>query len=242
MNEVERAANSRGLSNAMVPIAPMGHGQAHQASTQALVPHPMLATHPGYSAFMHAPQASQTAHNAPQLITNSPGESQGIMVHPSNTVGPVIMAEAKAAIIRVHGMLHNEIIHYITTHIHEGPLKEIRVESRGSVRVEFQHAVHAFALLKSDRETQDALDFGRFGRGYSCELVETVDWNDEHRLMNQPVRERRRLSFARKRLFAEELTPEKWKYHVRSLAGNSNVDFLWVFNSGNGKSSPSVKA
>ncbi|RJE17740.1 hypothetical protein PHISCL_09924 [Aspergillus sclerotialis] len=234
MNEVERAATSRGLTNALVPIAPMGHGQAHQASTQALVPHPRLATHPGYNAYMHAPQAvPQAAHHSPQLITNSPEGNSGIMIHPSNTVGPVIMAEAKAAIIRVHGMIHNEIIQHITSHIHEGPLKEIRVESRGGVRVEFQHAAHAFALLKSDRETHDALDFGRFGNGYHCELVETVDWNDDHRLMNQPVRERRRLSFARKRLFADELTPEKWKYHVRSLAGNSNIDFLWVFNSGN---------
>ena len=79
------------------------------------------------------------------------------------------------------------------------------------------------------------LGFGRFGCGYHVELAEIFDWNEDLRRMNQPIRERRRLSFARKRLFAENMSPEKWKQDVRTLAGPGNIDFLWVFNSGNGK-------
>ncbi|KAL4890802.1 hypothetical protein BDV59DRAFT_194740 [Aspergillus ambiguus] len=141
--------------------------------------------------------------------------------------------EAKAGIIRIYGRISKDIIQFITTRIHEGPLQEIRPETNGRTRVTFQHASHALAFLKSNHEMEQMLGFGRFGCGYHVELAEIVDWNDDHRRMNQPIRERRRLSFARKRLFAENMSPEKWKQDVRSVAGPGNIDFLWVFNSGN---------
>ncbi|KAG2411826.1 hypothetical protein HFD88_009382 [Aspergillus terreus] len=141
--------------------------------------------------------------------------------------------EAKAGIIRIYGRISKDVIQFITTRIHEGPLQEIRLETNGRTRVTFQHASHALAFLKSNHEMEQMLGFGRFGCGYHVELAEIVDWNDDHRRMNQPIRERRRLSFARKRLFAENMSPEKWKQDVRSVAGANNIDFLWVFNSGN---------
>ncbi|KAL2868014.1 uncharacterized protein BJX67DRAFT_380568 [Aspergillus lucknowensis] len=139
----------------------------------------------------------------------------------------------KAGIIRVHGRIAKDSIQYITSRIHEGPLLEVRVETNGRTRVVFQHASHALELMRSHQNMEDMVGIGRFGLGYSIELAEIVNWNDDHRRMNQPTRERRRLSFARKRLFADHITPEKWKHDIRSIAGVANIDFLWVFNSGN---------
>lgn len=148
---------------------------------------------------------------------------------------PEIAGEPKAAVIRIHGRVARETVGFITSRIHEGPLQEIRTEGRGCMRVTFQHAAQALALIKSNQDMEQMVGFGRFGSGYHVELVEIVDWNDDHRMMNQPIRERRRLSFARKRLFADNMSPEKWRQDVRDLAGPGNIDFLWVFNSGNGK-------
>ncbi|KAK6822124.1 hypothetical protein RU639_006772 [Aspergillus parasiticus] len=141
--------------------------------------------------------------------------------------------EAKAGVLRIYGKTSKEIIQYLTTRIHEGPLQDIRLETNGRTRVTFQHASQALAFLKSNQEMEQMLGYGRFGCGYRVELAEIIDWNDDHRRMNQPIRERRRLSFARKRLFADNMSPEKWKQDIRTLAGPGNIDFLWVFNSGN---------
>ncbi|XHG06707.1 hypothetical protein AWENTII_009894 [Aspergillus wentii] len=143
------------------------------------------------------------------------------------------LPEAKAGIVRIHGKISKDIIQFITTRIHEGPLQDIRIESNDRTRITFQHISQALVFLKSNQDMEQMLGFGRFGNGYRVELAEIVDWNEDHRRMNQPVRERRRLSFARKRLFADNMSPEKWKSDIRTLAGPGNIDFLWVFNSGN---------
>ncbi|CEL02757.1 hypothetical protein ASPCAL03921 [Aspergillus calidoustus] len=139
----------------------------------------------------------------------------------------------KAGIIRVYGRMTRDAVNYITTRIREGPLHDIRVETNERIRVIFQHASHALALFKSNQNMEALVGHGRFGPGYSVELAEIVDWNDDLHRMNQPIRERRRLSFARKRLFADNMSPEKWKHDIRAIAGAGNIDFLWVFNSGN---------
>jgi hypothetical protein len=145
------------------------------------------------------------------------------------------IAEAKAGVVRIYGRVSREAIRFVTTRIHEGPLQEIRVETNERTRVTFQYASHALAFVKSNQEMEEMLGYGRFGTGYTVEIAEIIDWDDEHRRMNQPIRERRRLSFARKRLFADNMSPEKWKSDIRAVAGLGNIDFLWVFNSGNGE-------
>lgn len=145
------------------------------------------------------------------------------------------LGEVKIGIIRVLGKVGKDFIQFVTTRIHEGPLYELKIESAYSARVTFQQASQAMAFLKSHEDMEKILGFGRFGPGYQIELAELADWNEDHRRMNQPIRERRRLSFARKRLFSEGMSPDKWKQDVRALAGPGNIDFLWVFNSGNGE-------
>ena len=143
--------------------------------------------------------------------------------------------EPKAALIRIFGKIGKDFIQFLTSRIHEGPLYDIKIESVHSARVTFQQAAHGLAFLKSHEDMEKMLRFGRLGAGYHIELAELTEWNEFHRMMNQPIRERRRLSFARKKLFTEGTSPDTWKQDVRTLAGPGNIDFLWVFNSGNGE-------
>lgn len=181
---------------------------------------------------MTALSASKYSQNSDDEEGELPGLSAAGL---ASCLSPEI-PETKAAVLRVSGRMNKDIIHYITTRIHEGPLQDIKIEANGRARVTFQHASHGVMFLNSHKEMEALLGFGRLGPGVSVELLEIVEWNEDHRRMNQPIRERRRLSFARKRLFAENMSPEKWKQDVRTLAGPGNIDFLWVFNSGNGKS------
>lgn len=182
---------------------------------------------------------SMTAFSASKYSQNSDEDETELLVPGMPGTGASSMSlappETKAAILRVSGRLNKDIIQFITTRIHEGPLQDIKVEANGRARVIFQHATHGLMFLNSHKEMEALLGFGRLGPGVSVELLEVVEWNEDHRRMNQPVRERRRLSFARKRLFVENMSPEKWKQDIRTLAGPGNIDFLWVFNSGNGK-------
>ncbi|KAE8376344.1 hypothetical protein BDV26DRAFT_282712 [Aspergillus bertholletiae] len=173
--------------------------------------------------------SKQSSNNDESSVTQMSGISGVALSAPMFPEIP----EAKAGVLRIYGKTSKEIIQHLTTRIHEGPLQDIRLETNGRTRVTFQHASQALAFLKSNQEMEQMLGFGRFGCGYRVELAEIIDWNDDHRRMNQPIRERRRLSFARKRLFADNMSPEKWKQDIRTLAGPGNIDFLWVFNSGN---------
>ena len=185
-----------------------------------------------------SPPVSMTALSASKYSQSDDeeGELPGLSAAGLTSALSPEIPETKAAVLRVSGRMNKDIIHYITTRIHEGPLQDIKIEANGRARVTFQHASHGVMFLNSHKEMEALLGFGRLGPGVSVELLEIVEWNEDHRRMNQPVRERRRLSFARKRLFAENMSPEKWKQDVRTLAGPGNIDFLWVFNSGNGKS------
>lgn len=73
------------------------------------------------------------------------------------------------------------------------------------------------------------------GPGYAIALGEPLEWHETLRRMEHPMRERRRLTFARAKLFGEQLPCKKWQREIADIAGASNVDFTWVFNSGNGQ-------
>ncbi|KAL4791954.1 hypothetical protein BDV19DRAFT_392589 [Aspergillus venezuelensis] len=141
--------------------------------------------------------------------------------------------EEKAAVLRVHGKANRADISNFTMNVHEGPLFEVRLESDNRARITFQNLSNALDFIKSDRQMTKSVGHGRFGPGYRVELIEVVEWDAPLRAMCQPVRERRRLSFARKGLFVGNMSHQKWRQDIHHIAGPRNVDFLWIFNSGN---------
>jgi hypothetical protein len=59
--------------------------------------------------------------------------------------------------------------------------------------------------------------------------------DDAIQRMENPWNERRRLTFARQKLFAEGTTEEQFKKDIFAIVGEDNVELVWLFNSGNGK-------
>ncbi|KAE8352647.1 hypothetical protein BDV28DRAFT_157713 [Aspergillus coremiiformis] len=237
MNEVEKEReNNNGPTSALQKIPsdaqlPGGGSWAKVAGSASDLPaHPQVAGH-----FMTALPLRPVSLSKQSLNNDENSDARRVGISEIALPAPMFpdIPEAKAGVLRIYGKTSKDIVQYITTRIHEGPLQDIRLETNGRTRVTFQHASQAIAFLKSNQEMEQMLGFGRFGCGYRIELAEIIDWNDDHRRMNQPIRERRRLSFARKRLFADNMSPEKWKQDIRTLAGPGNIDFLWVFNSGN---------
>ena len=184
------------------------------------------------------PTSSQEGAQFPSPQSLSPnqnrnGKEVALSSSPSNAAEEI--QEEKAGVVRVHGKANRAEISNYTMNIHEGPLFEVRVETDNRVIIIFQNLSNAQDFIKSDSETMKSLGYGRFGPGYRAELVEVVEWNPLLRAMCQPIRERRRLSFARKGLFAGTMSSHKWRQDMHHVAGVGNVDFLWVFNSGNGE-------
>ncbi|KAL4763966.1 uncharacterized protein BDW70DRAFT_148327 [Aspergillus foveolatus] len=220
---------------------------------QRLPPPPAAALQPHSWAQVAGSITSGPSHEmmqlmSPALVTSCPGSKEGqnsddgrsnddlITFIPS----PIpVLPEEKAGIIRILGRMNEASIAHITARIHEGPLQDIRIEAPDRARIVFQHLSHAEAFCEADKEMVVRLGFGRLGKGYRVEIAEIVDWTDDHRAMNQPIRERRRLSFARKGLFSYYknvpgvLSPEAWKQDIRSIAGVGNIERLFVFNNGN---------
>ncbi|KAL3450603.1 hypothetical protein BJX65DRAFT_247550 [Aspergillus insuetus] len=234
MNEVEKG--KRGDANAELsriqqtigpaPLHPSSWVQVASSVSSA------QGTSTRSAQFFKSPTSLASSSPSMENISSDDEEKSGkeLAPFPAPTVPEI---PEKAGIIRVYGRVTRDVVNFITTRIREGPLHDIRVETNGRSRVIFQHASNALAFFKSNQEMVALLGYGRFGPGYSVELAEIVDWNDDLHRMNQPIRERRRLSFARKRLFADNMSPEKWKHDIRAIAGAGNIDFLWVFNSGN---------
>lgn len=162
-----------------------------------------------------------------------PGRADTMMTPPMSQEVPM---EPKAGVLRIRGATQNGFIQHVTRRIHEGPLYEIHIESNNSARLTFMHFAHALKFLEAHEAMVRLCGYGRLGRGYDVELAEVADWNEDHLRMKEPYRERRRLTFARKELFNNRWTADMWMQDLRAIAGVSNIDTMWVFNNGNGKS------
>ncbi|RDW57563.1 uncharacterized protein DSM5745_11458 [Aspergillus mulundensis] len=226
-------------------------------SLQTLLATPMPAVQP-HSYAQVAGSITCPRREVPQLLspksmTSFSGSKVGQNSDDSGSIGDLMTfsasptsepPEEKAGIILVHGKMNAQMdvssLRNITSHIKEGPLQEVLVEAHNRARIVFQHFSHASAFYQDDQESIGRDGIGRLGKDYRVELAEIVPWNDNHRLMNQPIRERRRLSFARKGLFSHPrnpipgtLTREVWDRDMRSIAGPGNTVRLFVFNYGN---------
>ncbi|KAL4937676.1 hypothetical protein BDV06DRAFT_68376 [Aspergillus oleicola] len=229
-----------------VPCQP-SHQQGRQTSSYVIRNYPQSSqahnhaeAQPGSWAKVAGFITPTSPHKGAQPLTPSSlaslGQSRnGQEVALSSPVSPgeAEIIEEKAGVIRIYGKIERDGIQRFTTSIHEGPIFEIRVETNARTRIVFHQLEHALEFMRSESAMVKRVGHGRFGTGYRVEMAEVVDWGSALRNMCQPIRERRRLSFARKALFVGVLSPEKWRSDIKSLAGVGNIEDLWVFNSGN---------
>jgi hypothetical protein len=124
----------------------------------------------------------------------------------------------------------------LTEYIDQGPLLSMAYSERdNAVCIIFMHAHHARSFLQASAST-----VGRGGHrtfGGEVEVLEGQPYpnDDAIQRMESPWNERRRLTFARQKLFAEGTTEEQFKKDIFAIVGEQNVELVWLFNSGNGK-------
>lgn len=146
------------------------------------------------------------------------------------------LEEGFAGVVHIYGdSTRNNYISFVTSRISEGPVYEVNVISPDETMIIFQYALHAQVFVDRNQECLVLNGSSVLGQGYVISLGEPLEWHETLKRMEHPVRERRRLTFARAKLFGEQLPCKKWQREIADIAGPSNVDFTWVFNSGNGQ-------
>jgi len=124
----------------------------------------------------------------------------------------------------------------LTEYIDQGPLLSMAYSERDkAVCIIFMHAHHARSFLQAS-----ASCVGKYGQsifGGDVEVLEGQPYpnDDAIQRMENPWNERRRLTFARQKLFADGTTEEQFKKDIFAIVGEHNVELVWLFNSGNGK-------
>lgn len=124
----------------------------------------------------------------------------------------------------------------LTEHIDQGPLLSMAYSERDkAVCIIFMHAHHARSFLQAS-----AGCIGKYGQSIFGDEVEVLEGqpypnDDAIQRMENPWNERRRLTFARQKLFAEGMTEAQFKKDIFAIVGEHNVELVWLFNSGNGK-------
>lgn len=151
--------------------------------------------------------------------------------------GDGILEDGKAGIVVVQGPIEaiKNILSYISARIHEGAVYDMSMKKDQEIVIIFQYAFHAQIFV--DRNTESVATRGEsvFGPGdWIVTLGKPMEWTDTLRRMAHPHRERRRLTFVKSRLFADNPSFIKWVREVQDVAGSANVDFVWAFNTGNG--------
>lgn len=153
--------------------------------------------------------------------------------------GNGILEDGKAGIVVIKGPIETikNILSYTSARIIEGAIYDMSITNDEEIVVIFQYALHAQIFV--DRNTESVATRGEsiFGPGdWVVTLGKPMEWTDTLRRMAHPHRERRRLTFVKSRLFADNTSFMKWVREVQDVAGSANVDFVWAFNTGNGKS------
>ncbi|KAL1999590.1 hypothetical protein VTN02DRAFT_4302 [Thermoascus thermophilus] len=166
-----------------------------------------------------ATTASQSASTGP---SGRPVEKKGV-------------PECRAAVVHIQGppVFENSntttFVRFITKRIREGSLQDIIVTSNNAATVVFHHETHARLFCALNRQGTHA----RFPKGYRITFGYGFYWDEDHWKMEAPARERRRLTFVKRRLFCKELPVEQWRRHVALIAGARHVERTFAFNSGN---------
>ncbi|KUL88511.1 hypothetical protein ZTR_05479 [Talaromyces verruculosus] len=225
------------------PVPEVGATWAHVASTSAKPQVPERPVSRANRGGRHNAGPSVPVHTVSRPATALGGvaeasSSRAPSRHNDNN-GNGILEDGKAGIVVINGPIETikNILSYVSARIHEGPIYDMSMNKDQEVVIIFQYALHAQIFV--DRNTEAVATRGEsvFGPGnWIVTLGRPMEWTDTLRRMAHPHRERRRITFVKSRLFADHTSFMKWVREVQDVAGCANVDFVWAFNTGNGKS------
>lgn len=110
------------------------------------------------------------------------------------------------------------------------------VPNEHAVCIIFQHAHCAVQFLHDCAEHVGRAGVSPFGGEYNIFPGVPYPVDDGLRQMDNPYNARRRLTFARSQLFSNGMSESRFRKDIENLVGVSNVELLWLFNTGNGMS------
>ena len=105
-----------------------------------------------------------------------------------------------------------------------------------AVCIIFQHANCAKNFLSKCAQHFEHTGVSIFGADHEVSPGQLYALNDDLRKMDAPVNARRRLTFARSQLFQNGMTEARFRADIEAIVGAPNIELLWLFNTGNGKS------
>lgn len=140
-------------------------------------------------------------------------------------------------VVWIQGWAHGRPLGQISEYVTQGPICSMAYASDYSaVCVVFQYAESAQALFESCNGYEDEKGECLFGPGCAVQIGQPYPMSEDLRRMSSPIHERRRLTFARSQMFAHGMTETRFRGDIYELVGEANVELVWLFNSGNGKS------
>ena len=140
----------------------------------------------------------------------------------------------------IYGWTKDKPLSVVTDRISTGAIFSMAyVEEYGAVCVIFQYAGGAMLVMEEDSQLIRDYGLGLFGKGHEVKYGEAYPDNEDLIRMQPPSNERRRLTFARQQLFTNGMSQERFKQDLINIVGRHNLELVWLFNTGNGKSVPS---
>lgn len=142
-------------------------------------------------------------------------------------------------VVWIQGWTPGRPLGQITQYVTQGPICSMAYSpAHQAVCIVFQHASSAQSLLDAcllyEEESKECL----FGHGCSIITGQPYPMNEDLQRMNAPWHERRRLTFARSQMFSHGMTEAVFRNDIFEMVGESNVELVWLFNTGNGQCPP----
>ncbi|KAH8700336.1 hypothetical protein BGW36DRAFT_395455 [Talaromyces proteolyticus] len=183
----------------------------------------------GGRSITHFGQATRTANRVK-------GGKEGNEVHTDHRREEIGLEHGKGGVVNIEGPVKSipRFLSYLAVRVNEGPVYDMSIVDDHKAIIVFQYALHAQIFVDRNTESQATRGESVFGSGdWVVKLGQPMDWTDTMTRMSHPHRERRRLTFVRSKLFADQASYHKWIREVEDVAGVGNVDFVWAFNTGN---------
>lgn len=203
------------------------------------------------SATWAAIAAAEPVADRNGVIKSRPGDSLHLKRSRGNMHGPNIHDEAHDETLdETHDETRDHRVLWIRPWNAERPLQDItkKMQTIGAIYsiayapeaeavcVIFQHASCATEFMRRCMEHAKGHGISLFGPDHEVAPGLPYSMTPDLARMESPHMERRRLTFARAGLFNKEgVTQHRFRKDIEGIVGHTNVELLWLFNTGNGE-------
>lgn len=147
--------------------------------------------------------------------------------------------EHKARVVWVCGLAEGiESLSFISSKITTGPLNGIAwISAHKAYSVVFMFTAHAQSFLDMNERFTKENGESVYGSKVAVQAGPVVEWTRDIVRMEPPTRERRRLTIVKGKnaIFENDEKRRRFERDLARVAGNGNVELIWLFNSGNSK-------